>query len=87
MSFRPETSNVTMPAIILWNTRYLGRAVAALREAEEVPDHLLVHLSPLSREHVDPTGDHVRAPADEMPETRDGSRPLRAVPGDLRLDA
>ncbi len=77
-----------MAAIILGNTRHLGRTAAAtLRGVEEVPDHLLVHLSPLGREHVDPTGDHIRAPADEVPETRDGSRPLRAVPGDLRLDA
>jgi hypothetical protein len=33
--------------VILWNTRYLERAIAALREVEEVPDQLLLHLSPL----------------------------------------
>src|SRR5205823_5925687 len=27
--------------IILWNTRYLERAIAALRQAEDVPDQLL----------------------------------------------
>ena len=84
MSFRPETSNVTMPAIILWNTRYLGRAVAALREAEEVPDHLLAHLSPLGWEHVNLTGDYVWAPADGAAETRDGLRPLRSLTDGVR---
>jgi hypothetical protein len=39
--------NLLVTAIILWNTRYLNRAIAALREVEDVPDHLLAHLSPL----------------------------------------
>jgi hypothetical protein len=39
--------NLLVTAIILWNTRYLERAVAALRQTETVPDHLLAHLSPL----------------------------------------
>ena len=42
---RPEF--LGLPAIILWNTRYLERAVGALRQTEDVSDHLLVHLSPL----------------------------------------
>src|ERR1700732_2830425 len=36
--------NLLVTAIILWNTRYLDRAVAALRQAEDVPDQLLTHL-------------------------------------------
>ena len=32
---------------ILWNTRYLERALATLRQTENLPDHLLAHLSPL----------------------------------------
>jgi TnpA family transposase len=44
--------NLLVTAIILWNTRYLERAVAALRQVEDVPDHLLAHLSPLGWEHV-----------------------------------
>ncbi len=32
-------------SIILWNTRYLERAIVMLRQAEDVPDHLL----PISR--------------------------------------
>jgi len=35
-----------------WNTRYLKSAVVALRQVEDVPDHLLAHLSPLGWEHV-----------------------------------
>jgi hypothetical protein len=70
-----------------WNTRYLGRAVAALREVEDVPDHLLAHLSPLGWEHVNLTGDYVWAAPDEVSETRDGFRPLRSVPDAARLAA
>jgi TnpA family transposase len=76
---RASGLNLLVTAIILWNTRYLGRAVAALREAEEVPDHLLAHLSPLGWEHVNLTGDYVWAPADGAAETRDGLRPLRSL--------
>jgi Tn3 transposase DDE domain len=71
-------SNLLVTAIILWNTRYLGRAIAALREVEEVPDAPLAHLSPLGWEHVNLTGDYVWATADEVSETRDGLRPVRA---------
>jgi TnpA family transposase len=61
--YRASGLNLLVTAIILWNTRYLDRAVAALRQAEEVPDRLLAHLSPLGWEHVNLTGDYVwRAP-------------------------
>jgi hypothetical protein len=69
--------NLLVTAIILWNTRYLTRAVAALRTAEEVPDHLLAHLSPLGWEHVNLTGDYVWSPPDAATENHDGFRPLR----------
>jgi Tn3 transposase DDE domain len=49
---RASGLNLLVTAIILWNTRYLERAVAILRRVEDVPDHLLVHLSPLGWEHV-----------------------------------
>jgi hypothetical protein len=45
------------------------------------------HLSPLGWEHVNLTGDYVWATAGEVPETRDGFRPLRAVPDAARLAA
>src|SRR3712207_9397153 len=69
--------NLLVAPIVLWNTRYLGRAVAALREVEDVPDHLLAHLSPLGWEHVNLTGDYVWAAPDEASDTRDGFQPLR----------
>ena len=56
---RASGLNLLVTAIILWNTRYLERAVAALRQAEDVPDQLLTHLSPLGWEHVNLTGDYV----------------------------
>jgi TnpA family transposase len=75
---RASGLNLLVTAIILWNTRYLERAVAALREAEEVPHKLLVHLSPLGWEHINLTGDYVWG----MPgvsENTDGLRPLREL--------
>ena len=77
---RASGLNLVVTAIILWNTRYLERAVAALRQTEEVPDHLLAHLSPLGWEHVNLTGDYVWGTQQSVSETTDGLRPLRATP-------
>ena len=74
---RASGLNLLVSAITLWNTRYLNRAVAALRESEDVPDHLLTHLSPLGWEHINLTGDYVWSPAREMTENRDRFLPLR----------
>ncbi len=56
---RASGLNLLVTAIILWNTRYLERAVAALRQVETAPDPLLAHFSPLGSEHVNLTGDYV----------------------------
>src|SRR5277367_980575 len=77
--------NLLVTAITLWNTRYLNRAIAALRETKDVPDHLLAHLSPLGWEHINLTGDYVWLSAEE--ESRDGFRPLRPVPDPALLAA
>ena len=77
---RASGLNLVVTAIILWNTRYLERAVSALRQIEDVPDHLLAHLSPLGWEHVNLTGDYIWAAAREMTENTAGLRPLRAAP-------
>jgi TnpA family transposase len=80
---RASGLNLLVTAIILWNTRYLGRAVAALRDIEDVPDELLKHLSPLGWEHVNLTGDYIWAAADEgegRGDRRDGFKPLRSAP-------
>ena len=77
---RASGLNLVVTAIILWNTRYLDRAITALRAIEPVSEQLLARLSPLGWEHVNLTGDYVWANADEVTENRDGFRPLRAAP-------
>jgi hypothetical protein len=74
---RASGLNLLVTAIILWNTRYLERAVAALRETEEVPDRLLVHLSPLGWGHVNLTGDYVWGAPHRVSKNIDGLRPMR----------
>ena len=51
--------NLVVAAIVLWNTVYLERAVAAIRQTGQiVPDETLAHLSPLKWEHINLTGDY-----------------------------
>lgn len=73
---RASGLNLVVAAIILWNTVYLGRAIATLRrQGEPVPDLLLPHLAPLGWQHINLTGDYVwksrGLPGD------DGFHPLR----------
>jgi TnpA family transposase len=77
---RASGLNLLVTAVILWNTRYLERAIASMREIEEVPDQLLAHLSPLGWEHVNLTGDYVWATEAQVTENNDGMRPLRIAP-------
>src|SRR5208337_2378121 len=77
---RASGLNLLVTAIILWNTRYLERAVATLCQTEDVPDHLLAHLSPLGWEHVNLTGDYVWGAEQAMSKNNDGLRPLRTPP-------
>ena len=84
---RASGLNLLVAAITLWNTRYLNRAVAALRKADDVPDHLLTHLSPLGWEHINLTGDYVWSSADGATENYDGFRALRPVPNTALLAA
>jgi TnpA family transposase len=77
---RASGLNLLVTAIILWNTRYLARAVAALRQTEGVAEHLLAHLSPLGWEHVNLTGDYVWGAQKSASENTDGLRPLRIPP-------
>ena len=84
---RASGLNLLVTAIILWNTRYLERAIAALRQAEDVPDQLLAHLSPLGWEHVNLTGDYIWSAERPATENSDGFRPLRAAPDAARKAA
>ena len=85
---RASGLNLLVTAIILWNTRYLERAIAALCQTEDVPDQLLAHLSPLGWEHVNLTGDYIWSAERPVTEShRDGFRPLRAAPDTARKAA
>jgi Tn3 transposase DDE domain len=61
--------------------------IAALRQAEDVPDQLLAHLSPLGWEHVNLTGDYIWSAERPATENSDGFRPLRATPDAARKAA
>ena len=84
---RASGLNLLVTAIILWNTRYLERAIAALRTVEDVPDHLLAHLSPLGWEHVNLTGDYIWSSAANATENHGGLKPLRLIPEATLLTA
>jgi TnpA family transposase len=84
---RASGLNLIVTAIILWNTRYLERAVTTLRQTENVPDSLLAHLSPLGWEHINLTGDYIWIASQEASENNDGLRPLRMPPEVLRKAA
>ena len=61
-------------AIILWNTKYLERALAALSPQQ----HLITHVTPLGWEHISLTGDYIWA--DEEVPAGGALRPLRTKP-------
>ena len=72
--YRASGLNLTIAAITLWNTIYLGHAVAELRvQGEVLPDTLLAHIGPLGWEHISFNGDYVW-PSEPF---KDGFRPLR----------
>ena len=59
-NYRASGLNLLVAAIILWNTVYLERAIAALRnKGTPVSEDLIAHFSPLAWEHINLTGDYV----------------------------
>jgi TnpA family transposase len=77
--YRASGLNLVIAAIVLWNTVYLERAVAALkRRGQTIEDELLQHLSPLGWEHINLTGDYTWRASREV--RSDGYRPLRSAP-------
>jgi TnpA family transposase len=76
--YRASGLTLLTSAIVLWNTVYLERAVAALRnKGEIIDDSLLQYLSPLGWEHINLTGDYVWKKSSKL---KDGKfRPLRVV--------
>lgn len=74
-AFRASGLNLVVSAIVHWNTVYLSRAVAHLRQSgRNIPDALLKHVSPLSWEHINLTGIYSW---DDDQQTPEGFRPLR----------
>ncbi len=72
--FRASGLNLLVAAIILWNTRYLEKALATLAP----PPHLIPHVTPLGWEHIGLTGDCIWGSDEVMVEG--ALRPLRAKP-------
>ena len=72
--FRASGLNLLVAAIILWNTKYLERALAALSPQQ----HLITHVTPLGWEHISLTGDYIWA--DEGVPAGGALRPLRTKP-------
>lgn len=58
-SSRTSGLNLLVAAIVLWNTRYLERAVEQVRREIDIPDDYLQYLSPLGWEHINLTGDYI----------------------------
>lgn len=79
-AFRASGLNLVVSAIVHWNTIYLSRATAYLRQQGRIiPDDQLRHVSPLSWEHINLTGIYSWGTEQQMPE---GFRPLR-LPGQI----
>jgi TnpA family transposase len=77
--------NLVIAAIILWNTVYLERATTALRAAgHELPDDKLIHVAPLSWEHINLTGDYAWREAEIA---QAGQRPLGPIPSSITAKA
>lgn len=63
-------------AIVLYNCRYLGRALSEMRaRGPDVDDALIPQLSPLGWDHINLTGDYFWS--DDLPLGADGFMPLR----------
>lgn len=59
-NYRAGGLNLVVAAIILWNTVYLERAIAALKkQGNPVREDLIPHISPLAWEHINLTGDYI----------------------------
>ena len=57
--YRASSLNLVVAAITLWNSVYLERAIATLRQHEGVEETLLPHVAPIGWNHINLTGDYV----------------------------
>jgi len=83
-AFRASGLNLVASAIVHWNTVYLSRAVAHLRQqGRNIPDDILKHVLQLIWEHISLTGIYSWDAEQQMPE---GFGPLR-IPGKFLMAA
>jgi len=75
--YRASGLNLVTAAIVLWNTVYLERAVAALRAVQPIDDDLLRHAAPLGWNHIALTGDYSWHANKRV--AKGGFRPLRRL--------
>lgn len=76
LRYRASGLNLVVAAIILWNTVYLDRAIAALSEAGRPFDAAwLAHLAPVHWDHINLTGDYSWRPNKRL--EKGGFRPMR----------
>jgi hypothetical protein len=76
--YRASVLTLVTGAIVLWNTVYLQRAVATLKErGVDVDEDLLQYLSPLDWEHINLTGDYIWKKSSKIKEGK--FRPLRQI--------
>lgn len=74
---RAAALNLVTAAIILFNCRYLGRALGEMRSRGHTIDEALIpQLSPLGWDHINLTGDYVWSDVTTL--DRDGFLPLRS---------
>lgn len=75
MAYRASGLNLVINAIILWNTTYLARTIAFVREqGGQIPDTLLAHVAPVKWDHIALTGDYLWSEIEKPPKR---FRPLR----------
>jgi len=78
-SYRANGLNLVVAGIILWNTVYMEHVVKALRRrGHRIPDSILPHISPLTWEHINLTGDYIWKALASSKKT--GLRPLQFAP-------
>jgi len=74
--YRASGLNLIVAAIILWNTIYLERAIAALRgHGVAIDEEALAHLSPIGWEYVNLAGNYTWQTSGRL--RKDAFRPLR----------
>jgi hypothetical protein len=70
----PALRNLLVSAVILWNTKYLERALDTLQPQLQI----IPHVTPLGWEHISLTGDYIWI--DDAAPVDGSLRPLQAKP-------